>query len=91
MLMAETLEVSSFGYELSDEDQQILRSIRPGELEVEQVVEKADVERSKALLSIGSLIASGYLRLVIIAYPWGTEFLLEPIREVTPRNSGKQN
>ncbi len=76
--MAETLEVSKFRSELSDEDKQILRPLEQGKLEIEQLLEQADVERSKALSSITSLIAAGYLQLAIMAYPWGVEFLIEP-------------
>ena len=76
--MAETLEVSTFGYKLNKEDQQILHSLETGELVLEQVVSLADVEQSKALSSITRLIAVGYLRLVIIPHIWGVEFVLQP-------------
>ncbi len=87
--MAQMLEVSRSGYKLSIEDEQILRSLEQGKLEIEQVLEQADVERSKALSSITSLIEAGYLQLVIITYPWGVEFLLQHARRDYAPQLGK--
>ncbi len=78
--MAQVVEVSRSGCKLSIEDEQILRTLEQGKLEIEEVVEQGNVERNKALSSITSLIAAGYLRLLVIAYPWGVQYLLELAR-----------
>jgi hypothetical protein len=83
MLMAQKLEVPTCLERLNRIGQQILLSLRDGQLPLEQVVALADVDQSEALSTITRLIENGYLELLILEYPWGIEFDLQAKGQVS--------
>ena len=66
MLIAQRLEVPTCLERLNRIGQQILLSLRDGQLPLEQVVALADVDQSEALSTITRLIENGYLELLIL-------------------------
>ncbi len=77
MLMAQKLEVPTRFERLNPLDQQILRLLKAGELQLEEVVALTDADQSEVLSAVTRLIADGCLELMIVEYPWGMEFELE--------------
>ncbi len=77
MSMAQKLEVPTRLEQLNRVDQQILRLLNEGQLTLERIVGLVDADRHETLSAITRLIAGGYLKLVILEYPWGIEYELK--------------